>query len=125
MSTEKKKMSTINNKLSTKKRGRPLKEETKVYSKRVPLSRYDEIKINVDKYIETFLRTRIIVDKDNNIVDNKSLNHYKNGCKVLISLFDDFFKGDFPGYIIDKLIFLLKKHDPDLIQEIKEEFIHE
>lgn len=125
MSTENNKMSTNKENMSTRNRGRPRKEETKVYSKRVPKSNYDEIKILVDKNIENLMKNNIVVDKNNISVDNKSLNHYKKGCEVLISLFDDFFKSDFPAYIIDKLISLLKKHDPELVQNIKEEFIDE
>lgn len=68
------------NKMSTKI-GRPRKEETKVYSKRVPLSIYLTIKENVDKYIDKIISNGFIVDsnitsqndKDNSI-DTKILN---------------------------------------------------
>lgn len=68
------------NKMSTKT-GRPRKEETKVYSKRIPLSLYLMIKENVDKYIDKIISNGFIVDsnitpqndKDNSI-DTKILN---------------------------------------------------
>jgi hypothetical protein len=51
------------NKMSTKI-GRPRKEETKVYSKRVPLSIYLTIKENVDKYIDKIISNGFIVDSN-------------------------------------------------------------
>ena len=68
------------NKTSTKI-GRPRKEETKVYSKRVPISIYPAIKENVDKYINRIIKNGVSVDNNpthlnekHNSIDTQILN---------------------------------------------------
>jgi len=75
-------MSTKNKLLSRRKIGRPRKEESKVYSKRVPLSKYSNIKILVDKYINSILNDNLLVYNKPNNVDKNSINVDNNSINV-------------------------------------------
>ena len=114
-------MSTKNKLPSTRKIGRPRKEESKVYSKRVPLSMYLNIKILVDKYINNILNDKLPVNNTPNNVDKNSINvdnnYYKNGIT-----------GDLNGNInlniykvgfLDLFLFMLEVSKSSILRSIK------